>query len=208
MRRACNMLNFAVALLCLVLAGAARAEALPVVLEGDIIFQTSRSAQSLAIQRATKSRYSHMGVIFRERGEYLVYEAVQPVKKTPLAVWIKRGADGKFALKRLRERERILTPQTLAKMKKIAVGYLGKAYDLTFEWDDKRLYCSELVWKIYKYGAELEIGKLQKLGDFDLGDKQVKAKLRERYGAQIPLTETVISPAAMFASEALFEPAF
>jgi hypothetical protein len=202
------MLNFAVALLCLVLAGAARAEALPVVLEGDIIFQTSRSAQSLAIQRATKSRYSHMGVIFRERGEYLVYEAVQPVKKTPLAVWIKRGADGKFALKRLRERERILTPQTLAKMKKIAVGYLGKAYDLTFEWDDKRLYCSELVWKIYKYGAELEIGKLQKLGDFDLGDKQVKAKLRERYGAQIPLTETVISPAAMFASEALFEPAF
>ena len=86
-----------VAFLCLVLPGTAHAETpLPAILEGDIIFQTSRSSQSLAIQRATKSQYSHMGIIFREGDETLVYEAVQPVRKTPLAAWIKRGAGGKI----------------------------------------------------------------------------------------------------------------
>ncbi|MDR2625955.1 MAG: YiiX family permuted papain-like enzyme [Zoogloeaceae bacterium] len=196
-------------LLCLVLSGALHAEAPPpAVLEGDLIFQTSGSRQSLAIQRATKSRYSHMGIIFREQDEYFVYEAVQPVKKTPLAEWIKRGKEGKFALRRLKARAQILTPQTLAKMKEIATGYLGNEYDAHFAWDDERLYCSELVWKIYQRGAGQEIGKLQKLGDFDLNDKLVQAQLRERFGSQVPLDETVISPAAMLSSERLFAPAF
>ncbi|MDR0673695.1 MAG: YiiX family permuted papain-like enzyme [Zoogloeaceae bacterium] len=198
-----------IAFLCLVLPGMAHAETpLPAILEGDIIFQTSRSSQSLAIQRATKSEYSHMGVIFREGDETLVYEAVQPVRKTPLAAWIKRGAGGKFALRRLRAHTQILTPPTLEKMKAIAASHLGKAYDLTFEWDDERLYCSELVWKIYKHGANQEVGKLQKLGDFDLSDNAVQAKLRQRFGSQIPLETTVISPAAIFSSELLFSPVF
>ena len=52
--------------------------------DGDLIFQTSLSRQSEAIQKATKSRYSHCGLIFRKGGGFVVYEAVQPVKTTPL----------------------------------------------------------------------------------------------------------------------------
>ena len=48
---------------------------------GDIIFQTSLSAQSKAIQLATKSKYSHCGLIFKEKNTYYVFEAIQPVKK-------------------------------------------------------------------------------------------------------------------------------
>jgi len=59
--------------------------------DGDIIFQTSRSSQSIAIQRATDSRYSHMGIIFTRGGSPMVYEAVQTVRYTPLAKWIDRG---------------------------------------------------------------------------------------------------------------------
>ncbi|HLQ25603.1 MAG TPA: hypothetical protein VK138_06915, partial [Acidiferrobacterales bacterium] len=36
--------------------------------DGDIIFHTSQSAQSIAIQKATHSRYSHMGIIFFRDG--------------------------------------------------------------------------------------------------------------------------------------------
>jgi hypothetical protein len=42
--------------------------------DGDIIFHTSRSAQSIAIQRATHSKYSHMGIIFIRDGEPHVYD--------------------------------------------------------------------------------------------------------------------------------------
>ena len=49
----------------------------------------------------------------------------------------------------------------------------------------------------------IDVGKLQKLREFDLTDPAVKAKMRERYGANVPLEERVISPAAMFESPLL-----
>jgi hypothetical protein len=56
---------------------------------------------------------------------------------------------------------------------------------------------------MYEDAMGLKLGKLQKLREFDLDDPVVKAKLRERYGEQIPLDEPVISPAAVFASPLL-----
>ena len=40
---------------------------------GDIIFHVSKSQQSLGIQKATKSRYSHMGLIVNKNGKAWVF---------------------------------------------------------------------------------------------------------------------------------------
>ncbi|MBC3540446.1 YiiX family permuted papain-like enzyme [Rufibacter sediminis] len=170
---------------------------------GDLIFHTSRSAQSQAIQLATKSKYSHCGIVYREGENYFVYEAVQPVSTTPLARWIARGEGGHFVVKRLKNAHEVLSPSALAKMKQEGEKLAGKDYDLTFEWSDDKIYCSELIWKVYQRATGLEIGKLEKLKDFDLTAKPVQAKMRERYGHNIPLEEKVISPASMFASDLL-----
>jgi uncharacterized protein YycO len=170
---------------------------------GDIIFHTSRSAQSVAIQRATKSRYSHMGIVFVRDGKPFVYEAVQPVKLTPLATWTSRGERGHFVVKRLRSADRLLTPANLRKLEREGRKLLGKDYDLYFEWSDERVYCSELVWKTYKRALGIEIGRTQRLREFDLSDPAVKAKIRERWRDAPPDNETVISPAEMFQSEKL-----
>jgi uncharacterized protein YycO len=167
--------------------------------DGDIVFQTSLSSQSRAIQLATKSIYSHMGIVF---GDYIL-EAVQPVKKTPIKEWIARGQNGKYVVKRVKNTDKLLTPKVLAKMKTTGDSFIGKDYDLAFEWSDDKIYCSELVWKIYKQGAEVEIGKLQKLGEFDLSHEEVKKKLHERYKNAIPYDERVISPVAIFDDERL-----
>jgi uncharacterized protein YycO len=172
--------------------------------EGDIIFHTSLSSQSKAIQLATGSPYSHMGIIYRRKKTLFVLEAIQPVKLTPLREWIKRGEDGHFVIKRLKNRSKILTQKAVQKMKTLARSYLGKNYDLFFEWSDKRIYCSELVWKIYHKAASIEIGKLEKLGSFNLSHPAVKQKLNQRYGKNIPLNEPVISPKTMFDSPVLF----
>jgi len=171
--------------------------------DGDIIFQSSRSAQSLAIQQATHSPYSHMGIVFLRSGKPYVFEAVQTVRYTPLEEWTARGEGRHFVVKRLRDAERILTPNAVTKLRQVAAGFQGKAYDLTFAWSDDRLYCSELVWKIYQRGLGLRLGKLQRLGDFDLSPPVVQAKLRERYGDAIPREEEVISPQAVFAAAEL-----
>lgn len=170
---------------------------------GDIIFQTSTSSQSKAIQLATNSKHSHMGIIYENDGDLYVYEAVQPVKLTPLKAWINRGENSHFVVKRLKNANEVLTPTVLTEMKQVGEQYNGKSYDIYFEWTDEKIYCSELVWKMYKEATGIEIGELEVLADFDLSNELVKTKMKERYGENIPLDEKVISPAAMYSSNKL-----
>ena len=62
-----------------------------------------RSSQSLAIQRATHSPYSHMGLVLYRDGRAFVLEAVATVRYTPLAEWIDRGVGRHFVVRRLRD---------------------------------------------------------------------------------------------------------
>lgn len=170
---------------------------------GDIIFQTSQSKQCTAVRIATRSIYSHCGVIYIENSKVYVYEAVGPVKLTPFSEWIQHGKDSKYVVKRLKDAATSLTPAIFSKVKASGEKYKGKSYDIYFGWSDDKIYCSELVWKIYKQGANIEIGKLQKLKEFDLSSKEVQAILKERYGNNIPSEEIVISPQSIFESDLL-----
>lgn len=168
--------------------------------DGDIIFHASRSTQSRAVQAATHSRYSHMGLVLVRAGKPVVLEAVQPVKYTPLAQWQARGEGGHYVVKRLKAP---LPDDAGARLQREATRYLGKPYDLTFEWSDKRIYCSELVWKLYRDALGIELAPLARLDSFDLSHPAVRAKLKERYGARVPLAEPVIAPSALFAAPLL-----
>ena len=156
--------------------------------DGDLIFQTTLSSQSEAIQLATHSPYSHMGVVYVENGQAMVFEAVGPVKATPLTECIARGDEGRYAVKRLKRVDDVLTPEVLLKMKQVGqTRFAGLPYDRYFEWSDERLYCSELVWKIYREGAGVEIGMPRRMGDYDLSHPVVRELLKERYGDSIPV---------------------
>jgi uncharacterized protein YycO len=179
------------------------AQALPAFQDGDIIFHTSRSSQSVAVQRATGSPYSHMGLILYQHGKPYVFEAISTVQYTPLDRWIARGNGRHFVVKRLKDAARVLDSQAVQKLRAATLQFQGRPYDLTFEWSDDRIYCSELVWKLYDRTLGLHIGELQHLKDFNLKDPSVRAKLRERYGDHVPLAEPVISPVAMFRSPLL-----
>ena len=171
--------------------------------DGDILFQTSRSEQSTAIQKATHSQYSHMGIVFLKNGSPYVYEAIKTVQYTLLRKWVDRGDGGHYLVRRLREADRILTSKAVTKLRQAGSKFQGKPYDSSFEWSDDRMYCSELVWKIYDRGLGIRVGRLQKIRDLDLSDSIVKTKIKERYGNKVPLDETVISPGEMFSSDLL-----
>jgi len=171
--------------------------------DGDLIFQTSRSRQSAAVQRATGSRWSHMGILFKSNGRWMVFEAVEPVKYTPLEAWIARGEAHHFEVRRLRDADRVLTPAALAKMRALGRRWLGRHYDLNFEWDDKRIYCSELVYKLYLRGAGIELAKPGRLRDARLDDPVVAKLMKERYRGAPPLDMPVISPQQLYDSPLL-----
>lgn len=179
------------------------AAAAPAVKPGDVIFHTSRSAQSQAIQRATNSPYSHMGIVLLRDGKPFVLEAIETVRYTPLEAWIARGVGGRYVIKRLKDADRRLGPESIDRLREAARPFVGKPYDAAFGWSDDKIYCSELVWKLYQRALGLEIGRLQRLREFRLDDPVVRTKLRERYGDAVPLDETVISPGEMFESPLL-----
>ena len=170
-------------------------------LDGDIIFQSSQSNQSKAIELATKSPYSHMGIIFIKNGKPYVFEAASKVVYTPFDKWVNRGKNRKYVIKRLKDHA--LSQKEIANLKRVAHSFENKPYDIWFGWDDKYIYCSELVWKIYNKALNLKIGQLQRIKDFNLSAPAVKQKLIERYGDKIPYQETVISPVAIFNSPLL-----
>lgn len=178
------------------------AEVLPELRDGDIIFHTSHSAQSQAIQVATGSPYSHCGLIFLRGEDWQVIEAVQPVKWTSLEAWVQRGKAGHFVVKRAAP-EAPLSSAALQQVRQVAEAFLGRDYDAAFGWDDQRIYCSELVWKAYERATGLQLGELSELRSFRLEAPAVQTKLKERYGDRIPLDEPVIAPSAIFESPLL-----
>ncbi len=171
--------------------------------DGDLVFQVSTSTQSRAIQLATGSKYSHVGIVYVIQDQPFVLEAIKTVRLTPFDDWKDKGVGGHFVAKRLQDAGSILTIPTLKEMKHMGASFLGRDYDGFFEWSDDKLYCSELVWKIYHSTTGLRIGELQRLSELRIDDPLVKDKLRERYISGIPYDELVISPGAMFDSRLL-----
>lgn len=166
---------------------------------GDIIFHISKSQQSLVIQQATHSPYSHMGMIVNKDGKTWALEAIQPVQYTPLNKWIARGVKGHYVVKRMKSS---LNTQQKQKLVKNAEQYLGRPYDIYFEWSNRAIYCSEIIWKAYD-ALGIQLAPLQHLKQFDLKQASVQKLMQQRYGQQVPLNETVIAPKAIYESKYL-----
>ena len=101
------------------------------------------------VRALTNSRWTHMGVIFNEPTGAIVLEAISPVQKTPLQKWIARGREQHYVVKRLRDAKTRLPPNVVEKMRNLSATWLGRPYDLRFQWDDPSLYCSELAYKLF-----------------------------------------------------------
>lgn len=118
-----------------VLASCAQAERLPPLRSGDLIFHTSRSRQSKAIQAATHSVESHVGIIEVAPDGTFVVEAIQPVSRTPIAQWLARGEGRHLRILRVRS----LSSQQASNILRAAKRFLGRPYDAQFGPGDEAL---------------------------------------------------------------------
>ena len=146
--------------------------------QGDILFQESKSNQSQYIKAATDSRYTHCGIIYKKDGKDYVLEASNVVKLTPVQEWINRGV-GKHVKVRV---------CPIKDFKINLKKYIGKSYDTSFSWTDERMYCSELVYKIYADNG-IKLCKLRRVSDYNVG--KFKEYLKER---AISINELVVAP--------------
>lgn len=158
---------------------------------GDVVLHTSKSRLSLPIREATKSPYSHVGMIeVDEKGEVFVLEAIEPVSRTPWSRWKARGEGSKVTVLRS-----TLKPSELARVQEWAKAQLGRPYDVRFQWDDEKLYCSELVSKAFEHGSGKPWGRRERIRDLSLSyaDKRLAKSLG------VSLDTELVSPAGLAA---------
>ncbi len=157
---------------------AARADGLlglPPLQNGDLIFHSSRSFQSAAIMQATGSPITHMGIINKTRFGPRVIEAHAVVRDLALTHWILHGRGGAFIIRRYPG----LQPQQAKRIVKEAHAMEGRPYDLMFDLDNQRPYCSEFAFKLYA-NQGIRLGRLQKLGELNLSHPAVQKLLKRR----------------------------
>lgn len=176
--------------------GTASRQALFAYQEGDIIFQSlPRGDLVNAIEGMTKSEWSHCGLVMRENGQWVVYEALDTVHRTPLSAWIQRGRNnGNFEVYRLKP----AVPVDAEQLRRHLQPFLGKPYDFHYAPDDSEIYCSELVYKVFDRAQNIKIGTWQTLGSLDWKPFENFILTIE---SSVPLERMMISPVALTRSD-------
>lgn len=155
--------------------------------DGDLIFQSlPQNDLVLAIEGISQSPYSHCGIVVQKNGEWEVLEAIGPVKYTPLYEWVQRGRNQSFAVFRLK------TDVHIKPFISQAETYLGKPYDVKYELDDEKIYCSELIYKAYETVAKIKLGELKALGEMPW--ETFTKTIRKYEQGSPPLERLMITP--------------
>lgn len=81
-----------------------------------------------------------------------------------------------------------------------AKNQLGKPYDLKFQWSDRRMYCSELIYKVYVAGG-VTLSDCKVFKDYDIKTPAVRKLKEKRYSGDFASEEPVITPVDLYNSE-------
>jgi len=166
---------------------------------GDLVFQDLEcGVRCQLIRDVTKSPYSHVGIVIESDGGRVVWEAYHPVGPTPLAEFVSRGRDRKVGIYRLGPTLQPGTERILAAVRAMK----GLPYDGNYQWDDERIYCSELVAKAVQRAIDpgLLVAKPSPPGSFGVHKAIITKMSKGTLSEQTPL----VSPRDLIAS-GLFE---
>ena len=166
--------------------------------EGDIVFQSLPHNHLVnVIEGITQSEYSHCGIVVCKNGNWIVLEAIGPVKETPLFNWIFRGRNFDFAAYRFIPKYKPIIKQFINEGYK----YLNFPYDVRYQMDDEKIYCSELVYKAFEKSTGERITELERLGD--LNWKPYRRSIEYFENGAPPLDRKMITPVHLSRSSKL-----
>lgn len=149
---------------------------LPALHDGDIVFNTSPSQQSLAVGIATRSWLTHVGFVKIENDKAYVIEASATTRKVRFDDWVAEGIGGRLKIMR----RDAMTTAEVDKAAAWSARHFGKPYDIFFAPGHDRFYCSELVADAFA-AAGVTLGQRQKLRDLHLASAPVQKLIGERW---------------------------
>ena len=154
--------------------------------EGDVVFIESQSSQSPYIKVGTMSKWTHCGVVVNTPEGMKVLEASKTVRLTPFSKFIGAAKNGNWRVRR--PDQKLSAPISYKK-------YLGQPYDLEFKFDNGKMYCSELVWLIYK-DQDIELCQPRKVSSFICTRIQRVKKLMDK--RNISMDQYAVAPVDLY----------
>lgn len=157
--------------------------------EGDLLFQSLFRVPLVdAIEGSTGSPFSHCGIVHQRPDGWVVIEAIGPVKETPLENWIFQARDRTFTAYRLNAGLQARIPAIISEAK----TFLGRPYDVNYDLDDQKIYCSELIYKACLQATGEKLGQLEKLGNLNWKPYETLIKAIEK--GPVPIDRLMITP--------------
>lgn len=132
---------------------------------GDVILQPLNCNACWLIEKEEGGPYSHMGMVISNSGRQYVVESIVGVNILPLEKFIKRPT--------LKRKHLVIRNHEINKLYEDEVGFkkwenelflrfmmkfYKTPYDNEFDWDNDKLYCSEMVTKLLNPYLEEKIG--------------------------------------------------
>jgi hypothetical protein len=167
-------------------------------ISGDLIFISNPNVPDKLLQAITKSKYSHVGIVVREKGRPMVYYAANVVKKVTVPEFAALSVSGKYEV--MRVKDTILTAGLNTFFAEEAKKLLGFPYDTKYSWLDKEMYSTELVWKIFKRATHIELCEAKIFNKLVINDTVVRKKIKVQMGDSIPDFTKIVSPSDLYNS--------
>ena len=167
--------------------------------EGDLIFIKSQSSQSKALQEATRSPWTHVGIVLKDAGgQWVVAEAGRKVEVTPIDNFLRKSQKKSFVVNRVKPGEHKVSKTEVKCLHQQIDKYLGRPYDKLFQIEGPHagdsIYCSELTYLVYDRCLGIKVGKMETFGDQTLGEESQKL-IHERYAEKtFNVSQRVVTP--------------
>lgn len=132
----------------------------PQLQDGDLIFIRISNPVFRRVAETTDSWETHVGILFAGRnGAWQVAESTFPFSRfSSLDRFINRSEHGRFCILRYQGG---LTPEEKLDLRRSAEARMGIRYDLGFNYDSTRLYCSKFVRQAYQEATGYQVGRLE-----------------------------------------------
>ena len=175
--------------------------------EGDLLFQDLDSSPLCdAIELVTPgyndAKFSHIGLIVYKDKKPKVLEAIPPkVRLTDINEFLARSKDKDGNPKIIVGRLKHKFKQAIPKAVEFSLKRIESDYDNLFIMNNKRYYCSELLYEAFSKDSIFQLQPMSFLHP-DSGDTlQTWKKYYSELGVKIPQNELGINPGIMSLSE-------
>ena len=156
------------------------------------------------VATATGSKTSHVGITFKKpNGDWEIAESTFPKSKfTPFQKYINRSENGWFVIRRYKQG---LTQDQVQILRSECEKRMNIFYHLGFRYESRRLFCSKLVYEVYKSAVGIEAGTLETFDRLLASQPSTSLSFwRAWFFGFIPWSRITVTPESQFSSE-LFE---